>query len=984
MPKYRDFNDFIRKHYVNKDDKPGIEITNTRIRCDKTGVSGGRYHISADEYAEFLSLYGRDILSKKNPEYLTEKQLESGGPIVVDLDFRYDMTVTKRIHGSEHIEDLVDSYLCELKRIYQFDDDSKFRIFVMEKPEINVVAEENIVKDGIHLLIGIQSDLTIQTILRERIIPVMAEKLGDFPITNTWEGVFDERVSLGDANWQLYGSKKPKFQTYCVTKIYEFTYDSSDGEFSWNTIPLSEFDFVKNIQALSVRNKENPSFLFRNDFVAVYNEYKRLHNGRGKPIANTLKPSAATVAARNILNHFVGDINIDSILAIKSKEDLNALVEAFKDSISTADYNLKEMYELTMALPPEFYEKGSYDKWMRVGWALKNINCKWALSPEVNRPNELDKLLIIWVAMSAKAKGFHYATQIPDIVERWQKMNMKLDNGLTKRSIMHWVKQYAPDEYKKIRNGSIDHFIEATLFTPDYAMGDNKKQPGCGDYDLAMVLYQAYKDEFVCVSITSKIWYQNKNGRWIQIDSGTTLRNRISEEMRKMYHQKLQEVLNDMTANASLKPTESNSEDDKNNPKKIRSQKIFNIWQKLARTNDKKNIMTEAMELFFDRDQEFLEKLDANPNLLCFKNGVVDFKQKVFRKCLPEDYLSKCTNTDFIEDLSKCKDIVDELNTFMQQLFPRKELCRYMWEHLASVLIGTGKNQTFNMYIGSGRNGKSILVDLMSKVLGNYAGTVPLSLIQGERAKIGGLQPELIDLKGKRYAVMQEPSKGDKINEGKMKSLTGGDMIQARAPYMIQTMEFKPQFTMVVCTNILMEIKSNDDGTWRRIRHVPFEALFTENPVHDDPVKPFQYTVDKDLKEKFEGWKEVFAAMLVKIAFETDGSVKDCDIVLAASNKYRESQDYIAEFVKDKVRVESGGKIKKSELNNEFKIWYESTYGKCAVSPKEVHEYMDKKFGTQKNQAWTGVKIRYERDEIQFTEMDDQDEYDAIHGEELG
>ena len=976
VSKYRNYDDFMRKHYANKKENPGIVITNTRIG-DKKDIKGGCYHISDEEYQEFLTLYQQDIVAKGNTEYLTEKQRDADGPIVVDIDFRYDMSITKRIHTTDHIEDLVDTYLRELKRIYQFDDDSKFCIFIMEKPQVNILEDEQIVKDGIHMLIEIQADRTVQTILRERVIPVITEKWSDFPITNTWDKAFDEGITLGNTNWQLYGSRKPNNQTYSLTKIYEINYDSSDGEFSWNPIPVDEFKIAKNLFRLSVRYNKHPSFLFKNDFIQVYNEYKRLTNGSGKPIANTLKP-----ASRAMLKTFGADVTIESILSIRCKEDLDERVEAFLDSISTADYNLKEAYELTMALPEAFYGKGSYDKWMRVGWALKNINCKWALSPEVNRPNEIDKLLVVWVAMSAQSPGFHYATQIPDIVERWQKMNMKLDNGLTKRSIMHWVKQHAPEKYERIRKASIDHFIEATLFSPVYAMSD-KKQPGCGDYDLAMVLYQAYKSEFVCVSITSKIWYQNKNGRWHQVDSGTTLRNRISEEMRKMYHEKLQDVLNDMTVNASVKPSaDSNAEEDKNNPKKIRSQKIFDIWQKLARTNDKKNIMTEAMELFFDRDQEFLEKLDANPYLLCFKNGVVDFKQKVFRKCLPEDYLSMCTNIDYTEDLTKHVQTMAEVNTFMEQLFPRKELCRYMWEHLASVLIGSGKNQTFNMYIGSGRNGKSILVDLMSKVLGKYAGTVPLSLIQGERAKIGGLQPELIELKGKRYAVMQEPSKGDKINEGKMKSLTGGDTIQARAPYMIQTLEFRPQFTLAVCSNTMMEIKSNDDGTWRRIRYVPFESLFTENPVNGDPVKPFQFKVDKDLKDKFEEWKEVFAAMLVKIAFETDGNVKDCDIVLAASNKYRESQDYIAEFVKDKILVESSGKIKKTELNNEFRIWYESTYGRCAVSPKEVHEFMDKKFGAQKNQSWLGVKIRYERDEIQFNEATEE-EYEEIHGEEL-
>ena len=99
-----------------------------------------------------------------------------------------------------------------------------------------------------------------------------------------------------------------------------------------------------------------------------------------------------------------------------------------------------------------------------------------------------------------------------------------------------------------------------------------------------------------------------------------------------------------------------------------------------------------------------------------------------------------------------------------------------------------------------------------------------------------GLTPEIVELKGIRYAVMQEPSKGDKINEGIMKQLTSGkDPIQGRAPYMPMTISFIPQFNLVVTANVFMKIESNDHGTWRRIRPVPFMSLFTENPVMTIP-----------------------------------------------------------------------------------------------------------------------------------------------------
>ena len=163
--------------------------------------------------------------------------------------------------------------------------------------------------------------------------------------------------------------------------------------------------------------------------------------------------------------------------------------------------------------------------------------------------------------------------------------------------------------------------------------------------------------------------------------------------------------------------------------------------------------MRECCEIFYDK--EFFNKLDQNPFLLSCENGVVDFKpehgdETIFRKGKPEDYLSLNTHLDY-KPLDKCDPkIKKEIENFMHQLFPRKELYNYMWDHLASTLLGTNQNQTFNIYTGEGRNGKSKLVELMALVLGDYKGTVPISLITQKRGSIGGVSPEIAQLMGKK------------------------------------------------------------------------------------------------------------------------------------------------------------------------------------------------------------------------------------------
>ena len=286
-----------------------------------------------------------------------------------------------------------------------------------------------------------------------------------------------------------------------------------------------------------------------------------------------------------------------------------------------------------------------------------------------------------------------------------------------------------------------------------------------------------------------------------------------------------------------------------------------------------------------------------------------------------------------------------------------------MWEHLASVLIGENMNQTFNIYRGSGSNGKSMLTDLMKHTLGEYVGTVPITLVTKDRNAIGGTSSEVAQLKGVRYAVMQEPTKSTaKINDGVMKELTGGDPIQARALYQ-ESETFIPQFTLVVCTNILFDVESNDDGVWRRIRLCDFMSKFVDPGVPEDPDNPYQFPKDKNLKDKLPKYVPIFASMLVKIAFETNGHVEDCDVVMSASNKYRCGQDHISSFVNEMVLKTDNQKdsIKKNELNNQFKLWFQNEQGNRKIpKSQELYDYMEKKFGTCKQKfGWTGVKLYY-------------------------
>ena len=913
---FNDLTDFLIKH-SGKNDK-GVSPTHTRIGDKDLSIYGGSYIIPNEDLPAFYSLYYDHIFVKKKKEYLTEKQLDYGATIAVDFDFRYAYDIESRQHTKDHIQDMILVYLEELKKFLIFKENMPFDIFVFEKPNVNRLADGSLTKDGIHMLINIQMDHTMQMMLRERMVTQIGE-IWDLPLINTWESVLDEGISKGVTNWQLFGSRKPGNDSYELAQHFVITYDNSDGEFMMDERKVQDFDLKNNFAKLSVQNTNNPKFDINPKIVDEYN--KRVNNKSPK----IKRPNSKTKVNLLIDDDDNEDDNKISLADIKDKETLDKAVNMMLKSLKPNEYEILETHEYAQVLPEKYYEPHSHLLNRQVAFALKHTD---------------ERLFLSWVLIRSKASDFDYNT-IPSLYHDWKKYFNTSKEGVTRRSIMYWAKQDNFEGYERVKQNSIQHFIDESLNSQT-------------EYDKALVLKQMFKDKYVCVSYDKKgIWYVFKNHRWI-MDKGLSLREAISKQMHDLYSNKRDQLDNELS--------HYELSDDRASFIQKKMKIISEIMITLRKTNDKNNIMREAMELFYDG--EFIKQMDTKKHLLCFTNGVIDFNTKTFRDGYPEDYITKTTRINYMPfdtENPETRKTADEIIEFMEKLFPIPDLNRYMWDHLSSCLIGTNKNQSFNVYHGSGSNGKSIIADLMAITLGEYKGTVPITLVTEKRGLIGGTSDEVLKLKGVRYAVMQEPSKNVKLNEGIMKELTGGDPIQARGLYS-ESEIFEPQFNLVVCTNNLFDIDSNDDGTWRRIKKVDFVSKFIDDGEEHTDETPYVYKKDKGLKDKLPAFASVFASMLVKRAFETDGIVADCDTVLAASNKYRKGQDHIAAFIAENI-VKTGDvkdKIKKTELGREFETWFRQEQGNRKM-PKgqELNDYMDKKFGVHKKTGWHGVKIVY-------------------------
>jgi P4 family phage/plasmid primase-like protien len=947
---------FLKSHILSKESAKDL-LTHTEFGK----YSNRSFSIPEEDEKEFEILYYRDVIKAKKEHNLIERQLierdKSPGPLLVDIDFRFAAELTERQYNRNHIEIILQEYLVNFTNAFEMDEEVRIPIFILEKPAPRLVIKDsgNFVKDGIHIIFGLSLESIYHRIFREKVLASVPEKCTDIPITNSggWTDVLDDSISNGRNGWLKYMSKKRDDPAcYKVTMAYEVWYNMDSGCWVKDRISVEneESFLAKYYRMLSARYRDFPSLFAKESFSREIQKYESEHRSPKYALpTHTHKPSCGGGvggAGGGLLNDeesFMSGlgqrISNATLRTIQNREELNLCLESFLDNLTPQEYELREAYLYTMILPAKYYGEGSYNHWIKVGFALKNIS---------------SKLLIVWLAFSAQSKTFDFRTQIGDLCDKWQKFDI-YHEGVTKNSIMYWAKNDADDRFEQVRENTVDFHLDQTIesITIDQLNNPRKKNAkGCSDFDIATVLYHLFKDDFVSISIRGNEWYQFSNHRWVKNDSGTTLRKFISTKLRDIYRKKAETIF-----------AKSLSMDPESEEYKLvsgRATKILDIAMILGSTKDKDNIMKEARELFYN--PEFLERLDQNKYLLCFNNGVIDFKDKIFRKGYPEDYISKCTNIDYFPlQPAIHQPVMNEICEYLHKVFPIDELYHYMWDHLSSILIGdTALNQCLHYYTGVGQNGKSMLVKFMQMILGTYAADLDVAFFTNERPKRGQSTPELFAIIGARFTVTSEPSEGDKLNEGPMKQLTSGtDKMSCRAPYG-QLISFMPQANSIIMANHFLDIKSQDHGTWRRVRVVDFVSLFTDNPVKGDPNKPYQFAKIEKFDDKFEEWKSVFMAMLVQRAFETGGVVKVCPMVTASSNRYREKQDFLAEFIGEKVARDVNGRIRRRELCETFNDWYRSTYGGRVNKTKELYAFMDKQFGNSKDNCWNGVKIVYD------------------------
>ena len=453
-----------------------------------------------------------------------------------------------------------------------------------------------------------------------------------------------------------------------------------------------------------------------------------------------------------------------------------------------------------------------YHSWMEVGWCLHNIS---------------DDLLDTWISFSERASEYANTGRI-ECEKRWNTMR---EHGVLigVGSLHMWAKSDNLRGYIEIIQNDLEYFICKTVQASSFEKGTKGKRQLDNTslvYGIATILKQQYGHYFICSNYADRVWWEFTGNIWVKGDADIGLKKKLSDEL----YNNFMKVSKKYKYLADRKKGEPNCE-----RYEMIATDTFNVASQLRAAKFRKQILDEASEqLYWDRD-----------------------RSEVFES---EDYISLCADVEF-KHYHWNDSIVQEILEFLKQILPEKEVRDYVMQVLANCLDGTIVFEHFHVWIGSGGNGKSKLIELFENAFGRYCAKLPIAALTGKRGSASTPQPEIARLRSKRFVVLQEPEGNAQIQVGIMKEYTGGDKITVRTLHK-EPIEFFPQFTMFLTCNQLPKVPSEDGGTWRRLKVVKFGSRFVENP---DPKCPNEFPIDHNLGKKLKEWAAPFFWLLRNI-----------------------------------------------------------------------------------------------------------------------
>ena len=345
--------------------------------------------------------------------------------------------------------------------------------------------------------------------------------------------------------------------------------------------------------------------------------------------------------------------------------------------------------------------------------------------------------------------------------------------------------------------------------------------------------------------------------------------------------------------------------------------------------------------------------LDSNPFLLCTPAATYDLRKGMAgaQEHDPEDYITKITTVSPSHKGAKIWE--DCLNLIFCN---DQELIDYVQQICGLAAVGQVFLEALIIAYGSGRNGKSTFWNSVAKVLGSYSGNISAdTLTVGCRRNV---KPEMAETKGKRFLISAEMQEGARLNDSTVKQLCSTDEIFAEKKYK-DPFSFTPCHTLVLYTNHLPRVSASDDGIWRRLIVIPFNAKIEGA----SDIKNFSDYLYHNAGESILAWIIEGAKKVIDANYK----IKLPACVQEAISEYRNQNDWFTHFLEDKCETDAKYRVSSNELYQAYRSYCLET-NEYVRSTTDFYTALEKagfdRISIDRKRYFRGLKLKPEFDDF--------------------
>lgn len=293
---------------------------------------------------------------------------------------------------------------------------------------------------------------------------------------------------------------------------------------------------------------------------------------------------------------------------------------------------------------------------------------------------------------------------------------------------------------------------------------------------------------------------------------------------------------------------------------------------------------------------------DTDDWLLGCENGVLDLRAG---RMIPADPMQRITRRVPIafDPLATCP----RWDTFLAEVFESSELIEFIRRAVGYSMTGDTSEQVVFILYGLGANGKSVFLSILRELLGDYAANTPFQTF--EAMERGNSTNDVAALAGMRLVTSSETRESAKLNEARLKSITGGDPITARFLFR-EYFTFHPKMKLWLAVNHKPKVSDGTFGFWRRVRLIPFTRTFDAQTA--DPH------LLESLKKELPG---IFRWGIEGCTDWQNRGLQPPQVVKKATEDYRNEQDAVGLFIAEKCIISDKASATASDLWESFNKW---------------------------------------------------------------